>query len=252
MSRLQGKVAVITGGARGQGAAHAKRFVEEGARVVITDLLKDEGEALAKQLGENVLFVEHNVASASDWDNVVKVTEETFGPIQILVNNAGISMSKPLEEVSEADFRKVIDVNQMSVFFSFKSVVPSMQKAQGGSIINISSVAGLVGSPNNIAYTASKFAMRGMSKAGAGEFAKYGIRVNSIHPGMIQTPMFHKPDWTEEQNRKAIESITSGIPLKRLAQPEEVTNLVVYLASDESTYSTGAEFIVDGGLTAVW
>ena len=244
MARLEGKVAIITGAARGMGAAHARRFVAEGAKVVLTDLNVEEGTALANELGENALFVEQNVTSADEWTNVVAQAEKAFGPVNVLVNNAGISMSKSLLQMTEEEYRRIVDINQVSVFLSLKTVVPSMQKAGGGSIVNISSINGIVGGA--VGYTDTKFAVRGMTKAAAMECSHYGIRVNSVHPGVIETPMVTQGDAVE-----AIKEFAKHIPLKRMAQPEEVTNLVLFLASDESSYSTGSEFIVDGGLTAM-
>lgn len=244
MARLEGKVAIITGAARGMGAAHARRFVAEGAKVVLTDLNVEEGTALANELGENALFVEQNVTSADDWANVVAQAEKAFGPVNVLVNNAGISVSKSFLQMTEEEYRRIVDINQVSVFLGLKTVVPSMQKAGGGSIINISSINGIVGGA--VGYTDTKFAVRGMTKAAAMECSHYGIRVNSVHPGVIETPMVTEGDAVE-----AIKEFAKHIPLKRMAQPEEVTNLVLFLASDESSYSTGSEFIVDGGLTAM-
>lgn len=244
MARLEGKVAIITGAARGMGAAHARRFVAEGAKVVLTDLNVEEGTALANELGENALFVEQNVTSADEWANVVTQAEKAFGPVNVLINNAGISVSKSFLQMTEEEYRRIVDINQVSVFLGLKTVVPSMQKAGGGSIVNISSINGLVG--GSVGYTDTKFAVRGMTKAAAMECSHYGIRVNSVHPGVIETPMVTQGDAVE-----AIKEFAKQIPLKRMAQPEEVTNLVLFLASDESSYSTGSEFIVDGGLTAM-
>ena len=244
MARLEGKVAIITGAARGMGAAHARRFVAEGAKVVLTDLNVEEGTALANELGENALFVEQNVTSADEWTNVVTQAEKAFGPVNVLVNNAGISVNKSFLQMTEEEYRRIVDINQVSVFLGLKTVVPSMQKAGGGSIVNISSINGIVGGA--VGYTDTKFAVRGMTKAAAMECSHYGIRVNSVHPGVIETPMVTEGDAVE-----AIKEFAKHIPLKRMAQPEEVTNLVLFLASDESSYSTGSEFIVDGGLTAM-
>ncbi len=244
MARLEGKVAIITGAARGMGAAHARRFVAEGAKVVLTDLNVEEGTALANELGENALFVEQNVTSADEWANVVAQAEKTFGPVNVLVNNAGISVNKSFLQMTEEEYRRIVDINQVSVFLGLKTVVPSMQKAGGGSIVNISSINGIVGGA--VGYTDTKFAVRGITKAAAMECSHYGIRVNSVHPGVIETPMVTQGDAVE-----AIKEFAKHIPLKRMAQPEEVTNLVLFLASDESSYSTGSEFIVDGGLTAM-
>lgn len=241
MGRLDGKVAIITGGARGMGAAHAKRFLEEGAKVMITDILEKEGTAMARELGGNIRFMKHDVTKASEWEKVVAETESTFGPVSVLVNNAGIALLNSIDKMTEAQYRRVIDINQVSVFLGMKSVHPSMSKEGSGSIINISSVSGLKGNTDSIAYSASKFAVRGMTKSAAIEFAPQGIRVNSVHPGLIETPMVRK---------SRVSKLARAIPLQRTAQPLEVSNLVVYLASDESGYATGAEFVIDGGLTA--
>ncbi|WP_045523276.1 glucose 1-dehydrogenase [Neobacillus niacini] len=244
MARLDGKIAIITGAAQGMGASHARKFIEEGAKVVLTDLNDEKGNALAAELGENALFVKHNVTSADDWATVVAETEKAFGPVNVLVNNAGITMAKSILAVTEEEYRRVVDINQVSVFLGIKAVIPFMQKADGGSIVNISSMNGIVAGA--IGYTDTKFAVRGMTKAAAIECAHYGIRVNSVHPGVIATPMV-----VQEDTKAAVEEFSKHIPLKRVAQPEEVSILVVYLASDESSYSTGAEFIIDGGLTAM-
>lgn len=243
MDRLKGKVAIVTGAAQGMGAAHARVFIREGARVVLTDLNEEKGQALASELGKNALFVKQNVTSETDWAEVVKATEEQFGPVDILVNNAGITMAKSLLDTSLEDYRRILDINQVSVFLGMKAVVPSMKKAGGGSIVNVSSINGLVGGA--IGYTDSKFAVRGMTKAAALECASFGIRVNSVHPGVIETPMIMQGD-----TKAAVEEFAKSIPLKRLAKSEEVSSLVLYLASDESSYSTGSEFVVDGGITA--
>lgn len=241
MGRLDGKVAIITGGARGMGAAHAKRFLEEGAKVMITDILEKEGKAMARELGGNIRFMKHDVTKASEWEKVVAETESTFGAVSVLVNNAGIALLNSIDKMTEAQYRRVIDNNQVSVFLGMKSVYPSMSKERSGSIINISSVSGLKGNTDSIAYSASKFAVRGMTKSAAIEFAPQGIRVNSVHPGLIETPMVRK---------SRVSKLARAIPLQRTAQPLEVSNVVVYLASDESGYATGAEFVIDGGLTA--
>ncbi|MCM3634784.1 glucose 1-dehydrogenase [Paenibacillus camelliae] len=243
MGRLANKVAIVTGGARGMGASHARRFVEEGAKVVITDLNAEAGQALASELGENAMFVQQDVTSSQDWERVVTEAEKAFGPVNILVNNAGISVASSFEAMTEEQYRKIIDINQVSVFLGMKTVLPSMKKTENGSIVNISSINGLVAGA--VGYTDSKFAVRGMSKAAAIEFAKYGIRVNSVHPGVIETPMVSEGDAVEQ-----IKQFAKFIPLQRIAQSEEITNLVLFLASDESSYSTGAEFVADGGLTA--
>ena len=245
MGRLDGKVAIITGGARGMGASHAKRFLEEGAKVMITDILEKEGRAMSSELGGNIKFMKHDVTKASEWEKVVAETESAFGPVSILVNNAGIALLKKLDEITEEEYRKVIDINQVSVFLGMKYVHKSMSKAKNGSIVNISSVSGLRGNKGSVAYDASKFAVRGMTKSAAIELGAEGIRVNSIHPGIIETPMI-----MQEDAKDAVRELAKNVPLKRTAQPVEVSNLVVYLASDESSYSTGSEFVIDGGMTA--
>lgn len=243
MSRLSGKVAIITGAAQGMGAAHAKLFVEQGAKVVLTDLNEEKGHAFAAELGENALFIKQNVASEEDWATVIAKTEEAFGPVNVLVNNAGITMAKNMLEITVEEYRRIVEINQVSVFLGMKTVAASMMKAGGGSIVNISSMNGLVAGA--VGYTDTKFAVRGMTKAAAINLAPMGIRVNSVHPGVIATPMV-----VQEDTKSAVEAFAKHIPLKRVAQPEEVSNMVLFLASDESSYSTGSEFVIDGGLTA--
>lgn len=245
MGKLDGKVAVITGGARGQGASHVRTFVEEGANVVFSDILSEEGEALATELGERVRFIKHDVTKADEWKKVIEETEAVFGPVDILVNNAGVVVTKNFEDLSEEEYRKVVDINQVSIFLGMKTTLPSMKKTGNGSIINISSINGLRGSAGNAAYDSSKFAVRGITKSAALEFAEYGIRVNSVHPGVIQTPMIEV-----EGTEKLVEQLVATIPMKRKGQSEEVSKLLLYLASDDSSYSTGSEFVIDGGVTA--
>ncbi|HLQ83821.1 MAG TPA: glucose 1-dehydrogenase [Pseudogracilibacillus sp.] len=243
MARLDGKVTIITGSAQGMGEAHARKFIDEGAKVVITDLNEEKGQALADELGENAMFVKQNVTSEEDWKNVIEETEKKFGPVNVLVNNAGITMSKSIEETTLDDYNKIVQINQVSVFLGMRAVMPSMRKAGNGSIINISSMNGLVGGA--IGYTDTKFAVRGMTKAAAMEFSPQGVRVNSVHPGVIETPMIMQEDVKEQ-----VEAFAKTIPMKRIAKVEEVSNLVLFLASDDSSYSTGSEFVIDGGLTA--
>ncbi len=247
MARLESKIAIITGASRGMGTSHARRFVAEGAKVILTDLNAATGEALAQELGPNALFVAQDVTNSADWARVVKAAEECFGPVNVLVNNAGIlgAMAKTAD-IGEDDYLKVIAINQHSVYLGMHHVIPSMQRAGGGSIVNISSIAGLVanyGFPS-LAYVGSKFAVRGMTKATAVEYGPDRIRVNSVHPGFIMTPMMVEA--TNEEGGDA----TSLIPLGRIAEPEEVTNLVLFLASDESSYISGAEHVIDAGMTA--
>jgi len=247
MGRLTGKVAIVTGAAQGMGEAHAKMMVAEGAKVILTDLNKAAGEKLAAELGPNAMFLSQNVASASDWKTVVEEGEKAFGTINVLVNNAGLlGPVTNAEKMTEEEFVKVCAVNQTGVFLGMQAVLPSMKKVGGGSIINVSSIAGMAavyGAPN-IAYVASKFAVRGMTKQIAIEYGAHNIRVNSVHPGFIKTPMMAAA--TDEAGGEAV----SMIPLGRLAEPSEVSSLVVFLASDESSFISGMEHVIDGGMTA--
>ena len=243
MARLQDKVIIITGAAQGMGETHARLCMEEGAKVVLTDINDEKGEALAKELGDSALFIKHDVTNEDDWTQVVKQTEDKFGQIDVLVNNAGITTHKSILDTSLEDYRKILEINQVSVFLGMKAVIPSMKEAKQGSIINISSINGLVGGA--IGYTDSKFAVRGMTKAAALECAPHGIRVNSIHPGVIATPMIMQGD-----TKDAVDAFAKTIPMRRVAEAKEVSGMVLFLASDDSSYSTGSEFIVDGGLTA--
>jgi 3alpha(or 20beta)-hydroxysteroid dehydrogenase len=222
-------------------------FAAEGAKLILTDVREKEGRALAAELGGNALFVLHDVANAAQWSQVIERGEGAFGAINVLVNNAGIlGPIAKTADLSEADYLAVCAVNQHAVFLGMKAVIPSMLKAGMGSIVNISSIAGLVanyGFPS-LAYVASKFACRGMTKAAAIEYGRNKIRVNSVHPGFIQTPMMVEA--TNEEGGDAL----SLIPLGRIADPAEVTRLVLFLASDESSYITGAEHVIDAGMTA--
>lgn len=244
MGKLDGKVAIITGAAQGMGAAHAKLFVNEGAKVVITDVKQAEGEQLAAELGaDKAIFMVHDVASASDWDRVVQDTKEQFGQIDILVNNAGITFAKSLQEISEADYIKIFQINQLGTFLGLKAVAKEMVAQHSGSIVNVSSLNGLVGGA--VGYTDTKFAVRGMTKAAALELAPSGVRVNSVHPGVIETPMISQPG-----TEAAVKEFAKAIPMRRIAKPEEVSQMVLFLASDDSSYSTGSEFVIDGGISA--
>lgn len=243
MGKLDGKVAIITGAAQGMGAAHAKLFVSEGAKVVITDVKEAEGKQLAKELGDATIFIKHDVASAADWQNVVDQTKAKFGRIDILVNNAGITFAKRLQDISEEDYIKIFKINQLGTFLGVKAVAKEMVAQHAGSIVNISSLNGLVGGA--VGYTDTKFAVRGMTKAAALELAPSGVRVNSVHPGVIETPMISQPG-TEE----AVKQFAKAIPLRRIAKPEEVSKLVLFVASDDASYATGSEFVVDGGMSA--
>ncbi|MET8649370.1 MULTISPECIES: glucose 1-dehydrogenase [Nocardia] len=241
MGRVDGKVAIISGGSQGMGAAHARLLVAEGARVVIGDILDDEGKALAESLGEAARYIHLDVSEPDDWTAAVEAAVREFGKVDVLVNNAGIINGGALQRFDLNKWRKILDVNLTGTFLGIRAVVEPMIAAGGGSIINVSSIEGLRGAPWAHGYVASKWGVRGLAKSAALELAPHKIRVNSLHPGLIRTPMTANiPD----------DLVT--IPLGRPAEPEEVATFVLFLASDESSYSTGSEFIVDGGLvTAV-
>lgn len=242
-ARFAGKVVIITGGARGMGASHARAFVDEGARVVMTDLLEEEGNALAVALGSNTLFLKHDVASEKDWSQVVATAEKRFGPVSVLINNAGIGgLPAFVEDVPVAEWQRILDVNLTGAFLGMRAVIPGMKRAASGSIVNVSSIAGLQGAPYGAAYVASKFGMRGLTRAAALELGDFGIRVNSIHPGYVRTPILGDLDETAPSQR--------DLAIKRFGRPEEVTRMVLFVASDEASYSTGSEFVIDGGWTA--
>jgi 3alpha(or 20beta)-hydroxysteroid dehydrogenase len=246
--RLKGKIAIITGASQGMGSAHARAFVAEGAQVVLTDINEKAGSALAAELGASALFVKQDVASSADWKSVVAAAEKRFGTVNVLVNNAGIlGTLASTTELPESEFLRVCAVNQTAVYLGMQAVLPGMIRTGGGSIVNISSIAGLVaiyGAPN-LAYVASKFAVRGMTKQVAVEYGDKNVRVNSVHPGYIKTPMMVAA--TDEGGGEAL----SQIPLRRMAEPSEVSDLVVFLSSDESRFITGAEHVIDGGMTAL-
>jgi 3alpha(or 20beta)-hydroxysteroid dehydrogenase len=244
-ARLAGKVALITGGSRGMGAASARQFVAEGAKVVVGDILDDDGKALADALGEAARYLHLDVTSEDDWTQAVETTEREFGALNVLVNNAGVLRFGALEEEKLDDFRRLLDINLVGVFLGMRTAIPALRRAGGGSIVNLSSTEGLGASPFLAAYTASKFAVRGITKVAALELGPDNIRVNSVHPGGIDTPMTH--DLMGEQGRKYV---AKKVALRRMGSAENVAALITFLASDESAYSTGAEFVVDGGATA--
>lgn len=253
MKRLSGKVAIVTGAAQGLGAEHARKFVDEGAKVVLTTIASvDAGQALAYELGKNAIFVRHDVSRRDDWKLVVERAEEAFGPVNVLVNNAGVvGPAAGTVEFGLEDYETVCDINQTGVFLGMQAVIPSMLRAGGGSIINVSSIAGMVsscGAPN-LAYVGSKFAVRGMTKFVALEYAKRNIRVNSVHPGGIATSMLVAA-LGGSTNSEVAAGFKSLIPMDRFGAPSEVSQLLVFLASDESSYITGTEHVIDGGFTA--
>ena len=248
--RLENKVALISGGARGMGAVEAKLFAQEGAKVVIADVLEDEGkqtEAEINEAGGQCLFVKLDVTSEKDWRQAVAATVTRFGKLDILVNNAGIFPLGNVEDTTSEVWDQVLAINAKGVFLGTKYAIPEMRRAGGGSIINISSVAGLIGSARAAAYGASKGAVRIFTKSTAVQYAKEGIRANSVHPGIIDTPMTVPTILTDDSSRQAQKDRT---PLGRLGQPEDVAHGVLFLASDESSFMTGSELVIDGGLTA--
>ena len=248
MDRLAGKVAIVTGGARGMGASEAQLFVEEGARVVITDVLDDLGEKTASRIspdGSSCRFVHHDVTSESGWDAVLASALRDFGQVDVLVNNAGIFEQGSVMDTSLEAYMRTININQVGVFLGMRTVAPHMVSRGSGRIINISSVAGLSGTPGFLAYGASKWAVRGMTRGVAKELAPFGVRVNSIHPGIIDTPMLQAFDAAGVR-----ENVRERIPVGYEAEPIHVARMALYLGSDESVYSTGSEFIVDGGFRA--
>jgi 3alpha(or 20beta)-hydroxysteroid dehydrogenase len=248
MGRLDGKVALITGGARGMGKSHARHFVAEGAKVVIGDLLDDQGKELAAKLGEeNCRYLHHDVTSEADWAAAVRDTTAVFGPLNVLVNNAGILRRKSIADMSAEEFREVLEVNLVGEWLGIKSVIEPMTAAGGGSVINISSVEGFTGAAGLSAYSASKFGVRGITRSAAQELGHLGIRVNSVHPGGILTPMVAEAMQTFADVDKGAGFMTA-LPIPRFARSSEVSPLLVFLASDESSYCTGSEFVVDGGM----
>jgi NAD(P)-dependent dehydrogenase (short-subunit alcohol dehydrogenase family) len=250
MSRLNGKVVLVSGGARGIGAATARTMVAEGAKVVIGDLLDAEGQALAKEIGPSATYVHLDVTKANDWQTAVENTVATYGKLNVLMNNAGLGDRGPMPEsnpetTDEAEWDRVIDVNLKGTFLGTKYALPAMKKAGGGSIINLSSMAAMVASGGPLAYTAAKGGVRSMSKHIAFHYGAFNIRVNSIYPGSVNTAMIEEP----LKNEDVVNWLTGRIPLGRIGEPTEIANLALFLASDESSYLTGAELVVDGGYT---
>lgn len=246
-NKLLGKVAIISGGARGMGASEAALFHSEGAKVVITDILDEDGKLKAKEIspdGSSCVFMHHDVTNKDNWAAIVAGTIELFGQVDVLVNNAGVFELGGIVDTTLDQWNRTISINQTGVFLGMQAVAAHMSGRKTGSIVNISSVAGMTASPGFIAYGASKWAVRGMTKSVAKELAAFGVRVNSIHPGIIDTVMLQ----TFEQAGDGIrDAIGQRIPMGREADPIEVARLALYLACDDSSYSTGSEFVVDGG-----
>jgi NAD(P)-dependent dehydrogenase (short-subunit alcohol dehydrogenase family) len=250
MARLAGKVALISGGARGQGAVEAKLFAQEGAKVVFGDLLDDAGKHVEEEIraqNSEAIYVHLDVTRAQDWQRAVLTAESRYGKLDILVNNAGIAIHGTIEETSEADWDRIMAINLKGVFLGTKYAIPAMRRAGGGSIINISSGAGIAPAPGtSAAYAATKGGVRIFSKATAVQHAKDNIRCNSVHPGPIDTPMVRGP----QTDPARLVELTGRVPLGRLGTSEEIAYGVLYLASDESSYVTGSELVIDGGRTA--
>ena len=247
MAELDDKVAIVTGAARGQGAAAARLFAAEGARVVIGDVLDDVGKELADSLGEPTIYRHLDVSSEDDWTNVVDEAVETLGGVDVLVNNAGILRFAALPDMPLEDYLHIVNVNQVGTFLGMRAVSKPMMAAGKGSIVNISSVEGLAGMPYLTAYTSTKFAIRGMTKVAALELGPHGIRVNSVHPGMIETDMVKDAAGGHDVD---LSPVAKRIALRRMGQPEDIAEVVLFLASDRSAYVTGAELAADGGATA--
>jgi 3alpha(or 20beta)-hydroxysteroid dehydrogenase len=243
--RLAGKVALVTGAAMGQGAAEARRFAEEGARVAVTDVLADGARAVAEEIGATAVAVRLDVTDPQQWDAAVRSAVEAFGGIDVLVNNAGIAVPPVvLEDMAWDDHRRILSVNLDGVLLGLRTVTPVMRAGGGGSIVNISSIDGIVGVAGMTSYAASKFGVTGLTRSAALELGRFRIRVNSIHPGVISSPLVeHAPPAVLER----LERLMAQQPIPRMGTPEEVANLALFLASDESSYCTGAQFVIDGG-----
>ncbi len=245
MGQLDGKVALVTGGARGMGAEHVRRFVAAGARVVFGDVLDDDGKALATEIGAAVHYVHHDVTSESDWQAAVSETIARFGRLDVLINNAGILRFVKLLDMSLDEWNLMQGINVTGAFLGIKHVAPAMIETGAGSIVNVSSVEGFVGAAGLSAYSASKFALRGLTKSAARELGHSGIRVNSIHPGGIATPMTASVAGATGLDGNGF---FSDLPIPRWGRPVEVSEVALFLASDASSYCTGGEFVVDGGM----
>ncbi|MCB1677579.1 MAG: glucose 1-dehydrogenase [Halioglobus sp.] len=245
MGKLQGKTAIITGGARGMGATTSRVFASEGANVVIADILDEQGQALAAELGDATVFQHHDVSSEESWRAVLKLALERFGGVQVLINNAGVLLFKSILQTSKADYERVLGVNLVGMFLGVKTIGQHMiDNSVAGSIVNISSVDGMKGCNGLCAYASSKWGVRGLTQVAAMEFGHHGIRVNSVHPGGVNTIMSNPNDLPREQ----IDPTYKDIPLQRIAEPEEVARVSLFLASDDASYVTGEEIKVDGGV----
>lgn len=248
MGRVQGKATIITGGARGQGESHARLFAQEGASVLITDMLDELGEAVAADLrasGYDVHYLHLNVTSEDDWRTVIAAAEERWGGVDILINNAGIvGTMKSVADEELKGWSMMTAINQQGVFLGMKHGAPAIERSGGGAIVNTCSINGTVGNPGGFSYQASKGAVKMMTRAAAMEYANRGVRVNSVSPGLVLTPM------ANEEGAEVIKQFSEATPMKRAAEPQEISYGVLYLASDEASYVTGADLLIDGGYTA--
>lgn len=246
MDRLKNKVAIVTGGARGMGAATSELFVSEGARVVITDVLDDEGRQLAEKLGPAACFIHHDVSDEASWTDVAGQARQRFGEVDVLVNNAGVLIFKTLLETSREDFERILRINLIGSFLGIKAIAPGMIARGKGSIVNISSSDGMKGANGLAAYASSKWGARGLTRVAAMELGHKGVRVNSVHPGGIDTAIANPT----HASRAEFNQRFGFVPLQRAGGPEEVAQVNLFLASDESSYLCGAEIAVDGGMLA--
>ena len=250
MGRLEGKVAIITGTGRGTGAVHARRFVEEGARVVIGDIVDERGRAVAATLGDAAHYLHFDVANPADWVAAVDAAMDRFGAIDVLVNHAGINLWKSFVNVTVEEYMTIFATNQLGVFLGMRAVAPVMMQARSGSIINIGSAEALKSLPGILPYSATKWAIRGMTRTAALELGPYGIRVNTVCPGAVNSPE-RLAEFGMDPRTENYQEVLSMMPLRRLAEPEEIANMVVFLASDESSACTAEDFIVNCGETAI-
>jgi len=248
--RLEGKVALISGSASGQGEAEARLFAAEGARVVVSDVNHADGERVAQEIGAAALYLPLDVVDPAQWTHAVDRATEAFGALHVLVNNAGIGTLSRFEELPFEEHQRLLDINLNGVFHGMRAVRQAMIDAGGGSIVNISSIDGLVGVQGMASYSASKFAVTGITRSTAIEYGPVGIRVNSIHPGVINSPMVEQ---APPEVHERLDRLMQKQPIPRMGTPEEIAYLALYLASDESSYCTGAQFVIDGGhLAGPW
>ena len=247
MGRLNNKVAIITGGSQGMGEATVRQFIKAGAKVLIGDILDKKGQALAESLGDSAIYQRLDVSSETDWAAAIATAEEHFGQLNVLVNNAGILHVASLVDTTEEDYMRVVRINQLGPLLGMKAVVEPMKRAGSGSIINISSFEGLQAKNGLIAYVSSKWALRGMTKSAAIELGRYNIRVNSVHPGGVHTPMSGATSATPDAQAN---EMYANHPIPRVGMPDEIAAISLFLATDEATYTTGSEIVADGGWNA--